>query len=335
MYFSREYMPERALVERDEDNGEVVSSLLLQPYRMTFHGNMVGASYVSGAATRRRYRGHGYMGQLMKKVLKVSAGRGDMLCMLVPADSRLYLYYARLGFSPVFYTRLMRYTSLHVFQCEGFYQDVASDELNRLYAAFSRMMEARECCVQHSRSQFETIMADCRLSGGVFAAVADSSGEVCAMTWGMPEADNDVVRVTELLSTSDDAAAAALAGLQKQIRGKALTVMGLAPDDNSHWLTVRGMARLTRVDQAMAIVARACPALKCTVRVSDPVIDSNHAIYIIDRGDVNVLPYDTADIKCDLDVSVSVLADMLFSSSAIGEITGLPAVRPHLSLMLE
>lgn len=114
MYFAREYDPTCALTAVD-DRGLTVSSLLLQPYSMSFHGSDTGISYISGAATMPRYRGQGFMTRLIHEALILSHSRGDMLCTLIPASRKLRFYYARMGFADVFYTRLHRYTSTHTF----------------------------------------------------------------------------------------------------------------------------------------------------------------------------------------------------------------------------
>ena len=56
MFFSEVYRDEDALVLEEE--GRIVSSMMLQRYTMNFHGVTSSVSYVCGAATAKSLRGH-------------------------------------------------------------------------------------------------------------------------------------------------------------------------------------------------------------------------------------------------------------------------------------
>lgn len=333
MYFTNAYRSDCAMT-LCEDN-TTVCSLLLQPYTMTFHGEHVGTSYVSGAATRHQFRNHGYMTRLMKQALQSSRSRGDMLCTLIPANQRLYNYYSRLGFSTVFYTTILRYTSAHTFPVENSYDQVDQNDTARLYRAFSRLMECRNCCIQHTEAQFKAIMADNRLSNGVFTAIADDQQEIVAMAWAIPEAGSRTLRVTDILSKNEDAYNAALRELQFMRPNWSLTIMERPSDNSPVTLTPRGMARLLNPVKALSILAGHHPELKTTIRVSDHIIDENNATYSLSEGHVDTLPYMASGTIPDLDISIGVLTAILFSSHHIGTIMGLPATRPFMSLMMD
>ncbi|MDE6490220.1 MAG: GNAT family N-acetyltransferase, partial [Muribaculaceae bacterium] len=159
MYFNREYSPECALTSVD-DRGNTVSSLMLQPYTMTFHGQEAGVSYVSGAATMPRHRNQGHMTRLIQQAILASHSRGDMLCALIPANDMLRQYYARSGFASVFFSRLHRYTSAHIFSSHSNYIPVAADDQTALYNAYRNLAHLRPCAIIHTPHQFGTIMID-------------------------------------------------------------------------------------------------------------------------------------------------------------------------------
>lgn len=100
MYFDRVYNDADGMTL--ERGGRVVSSLLLQKYRLMVQRSEVGMSYIAGAGTRRNARGNGYMSALIVEALGRSATRGDAVCALIPANDRLYSYYKRFGFTTVF-----------------------------------------------------------------------------------------------------------------------------------------------------------------------------------------------------------------------------------------
>ena len=338
MFFDAVYVDDEALTLADPQTGAVVSSLLLLSYSMTFQERSVGMGYIYGAGTLKKYRARGFMSRLLREALREASERGDTFVALVPATETLRRYYGRFGFATVFYSQLQRYTAIHRFNVEGRYRSLSADAPG-LYEAFERMMSARPCCVQHSRAQFLTLMDDARISGHPFAAVADeATGKPCAMVWAVPEVASGVLRVSELLADSPDAARAVLTALQHGLPMRPLTLM-TRPDDAfvGGNLEAGGMARVVNVESALRAVAENNPSTRLAVRLRDSILPENSGVYILDGGLLTARygPGAEAGVRLDLDITPEVLAAMLFSSAPIAEITGLPAGRPHMSLMLD
>lgn len=334
MFFDSAYSDDEALVLVDPETDTAVSSLLLLPYSMTFQGSVQGLAYVYGAGTLRKFRARGYMSRLMRRALREAYERGDTFAALIPAGNTLRRYYSRFGFSTVFYRRPERYTSIHRFDYQGKYADVDPTD-PKLFEAFERMMGSRPCCVQHTRGQFLTLMEDVRLSGYGFAAVADADSQrIAAMVWAAPEMASTTLGVRELLSESPDAAMAALAALKRQMPDRPLTL--LYPPADSYigggGLIPGGMLRIINAREALGAVARNNPRSRLAIRLTDKLLPENDGVYRIEHGELAVGnfpgPY-------DLDLTAEVLASMLFSSRPIAEVTGLPAQRPQMSLMLD
>lgn len=329
MYFRRTYSDEYAMTL--ETSGETVSSLLLQPYAMTFHGRTVAISYISGAATRRKARGHGYMRTLLNEALRQSYERGDMLCTLIPAQDWLSYYYAKFGFSPVFYRKIERYTAVHPFTLSPGSEAADTTDYSSLYEAFCRLSNQRDCHVGKTYGQFVTIMDDNRLSDGICRAVRNSEGVVSAIAWAVPEADSNTIRIVELLYNSPDAREAVLHEVQNAFPARSLTVWSQPPTDRTDNMYAHGMARLINVRQALSIISTAHPDLRLTIRVTDPVIPQNCGTFRLHNG---ILEIDSSHTP-DLDLTVGVLTTAIFSSRRIGDIIGIPSVRPAMTLMLD
>lgn len=336
MFFDAAYSDEEALTASDPASGQTVSSLLLLSYAMTFHGTLPGVAYIYGAGTLRKFRAQGHMTRLLTSALREASERGDTFAALIPASESLSRYYERFGFSSVFYRIPERYTAIHQFEFSGTYTDISATSPSELYPAFESMMSQRPCAMQQTRAQFLTLMDDCRLSGHGFAAVSRKDGitEACAMAWGEPSEISDEIIVTELLADSTDAAHAAISILQQQFPQRPVTIMTQPADSciGGH-LIPQGMIRIVNAQNALAVIASAHPELNITIRLRDSLLPENEGIYIIKNGTLRVMDID-ADIHCNLSVTPSTLASILFSSSQIGEIMGLPSCRPYLSLML-
>lgn len=339
MYFDRVYSD--ADVIATSVSGHPVSSLLLQRYRILFHGVEAGCSYIAGAATRRQMRGKGLMTELICKALQASRDRGDMLSALIPASDPLYFFYDRLGFATVFYVDPQRYTSLHTFAPDdGIETYVPVDDVfdSRLWAAFDRMQHSREGMVIHSQRDFLNILDDLRMDHGRFVAVADDSGEVRAMAWATADesAADGVVTVKELLGDDEEARKGALRALRSVFPGRPFKLLAEARGEGRK-LYSRGMGRIVNVGLCLEIIAAANPGVKQTVRVYDPILRDNNRIYRMKDGRVTTdEDFDnSAHRPLDLDVDITTFTKLVFSSPKIGGVTGLPAERPHISLMLD
>ncbi|MDE6118695.1 MAG: GNAT family N-acetyltransferase [Muribaculaceae bacterium] len=336
MFFDAAYCDDDALTISDPTDNVTVSSLLLLSYAMTFHGQKVGLAYVYGAGTLRKYRARGFMSRLMAMAVSEAAERGDTFVCLIPASDTLRQYYRRFGFATVGYSCPKRYTAAHRFPFSGSYVE-ANGDLLRLYLDFERLRASRRCAVQQSRTQFLTVMDDARISNSPFAAVAEAeSGRVVAMAWGRNEPASDVVRVTELLADSDDAANAVLSVMRKHCPDRPLTLMTHPDDDAEGGNFLPGaMFRVVNAGHALSIIAAAHPSLELTVRVSDPIVADNCGCYRIHSASVEHLSALPVGCVPDLDITPEVLTALMFGSRPIAEVTGLPSIRPRISLMLD
>ncbi|MCM1356852.1 MAG: GNAT family N-acetyltransferase [Staphylococcus sp.] len=335
MYFDQVYRDDEAMLLTDQ-TGAPVSSLMLQRYRMTFHGEEPTVSYIAGAATKRSKRGMGYMSRLMQMALEESAERGDMMCTLIPADEALFFFYRRYGFSTVFYTKEQRFTAFHSFPVKGEYHcadNVMSDET---WCAFNAFQHRRRCYVTHSQRDFFNILSDLKTDGGSFVVMArddeDKGSEIVSMAWGVK--CDDILLVTDVMGIDSDARYAALRQLRGIYSDMPVLLYGHPDDSMGGRLMPRGMGRLVNVEKALSIIAKAYPDFKCRIRVTDKLLPArNSHIYIIDAG--SCLVNDGYRGELDFDVTVDVLADIIFSSDPIGSIIRFPTVRPMISLMLD
>lgn len=335
MYFERVYRDEDAMTLVDEKS-VTVSSLLLQRFNMSFHGSVIPVSYIAGAATRRSQRGKGYMSTLLRDSLEASAERGDMLCALIPSRLALYYFYARYGFSTVFYSKEQRFTSLHSFPVAGCYGVSDGQTSEDTWLAFDRFQRKRTCYILHSRRDFDNIQSDLEADGGDFVAVEvndeDSGPVIVSMAWAVMR--DDLLVVTDVMGEDADARTAALHELRRLHPDVPFLVLGDPSDATGGRLMPRGMARVVNAGLLLECVAQGNPAWVSSIRVTDPLLpDINSHTYLINRGKVTI--DDGYKGKLDLDVPVDVLADIAFSAPSTGEIMRFPSERPMISLMLD
>ncbi len=90
-YFENRYDKYNTVVV-DED-GEIVSSLQLNQYKINLNDKYYDTSYVVGVSTLPQVRGKGYMKNIMEFTLEELYKKGQLISILMPIDYRLYRKY--------------------------------------------------------------------------------------------------------------------------------------------------------------------------------------------------------------------------------------------------
>jgi predicted acetyltransferase len=156
LYFSEKYDNENTLVYIE--NGKVVASLQLLPYRFTFCGVEIPVGYISGACTLPACRNKGFMSRLLLEAFGLMRQRNIPLSLLIPAEDWLYGYYANCGYETVFDADDTEIPLKRIV-------DKAYNDLSVAYADFDKNFRQRDFCIQKSMSDFITIVKDAELDG--------------------------------------------------------------------------------------------------------------------------------------------------------------------------
>lgn len=308
--------------------GNVVSTLMLQRYKFRYCDTDVPMAYIFGAATAEAYRGKGYMTELMTEALRESYDRGDFFVSLVPAHHNLYYYYDKFGFATTVYFDAMRYTAIHTFEA-----DSSMRAVEPAYEMLEELEKATANTVQHSPLQFVQIMQDVKHDGGRVVAVRGIEDKSrCAMAFMTPSDGGSEYVVRALPATDEAAARTALA----------VALNGLAPRPVVVWshphrddvaLSARAMMRIVNLEAVLTALAASSPRTDQVIRVHDNFIMANNGVYLLHDGCCEHV--DATMRRLTLDVSVSTLTSIIFSSPRLGQIFGLPSARASLPLMLD
>lgn len=305
-----------------EVDGRAVSVLLTSSRGLSYMGSLLRAAYLWCVATSPAERHKGYAAALLRDVLAAQAAAGYAVATLIPAESYLYDFYSRFGFSDVFLVDEQRYTSVHEFVMPDEYVPVEP-----VYDMFSALERGYDCAVLHDRRDFTQLMQSAEIDGSVAVAVSGPEGS-CAMAFATAD---DSVHVRALHATDSVAAEAALA-LTRAETGPHPVIVDTFPQPGRRRLSRRGMLRILDVEAMLGALAASGREIKPQViHVSDSLVEANNGWFRLSPGQVRR----TSPERADLDVNVGVLASILFNDPAIGDIFGLPSVRPVMSLMLD
>ena len=175
LFFDRVYRDENTIVI--QKNGTVVSTLQILPYEMTYCGTTIPAGYICGVCTLPSEQGKGFMTQLMFTALEEMRNRDFALAILIPASPQLFDVYRRFDFANAFdYSTEEIYFIDPAIEKGSKYENHLHANLRILshqdlspatiYTYYHSKQRTRDCCVQHSASQFETICKDWLLGKG-------------------------------------------------------------------------------------------------------------------------------------------------------------------------
>ena len=85
---------------------------------------------------------------------------------------------------------------------------------------------------------------------------------------------------------------------------------------------------------ALEAIAASHPRLRAIYRITDPLLAENSGAYRLQGGTCERLAPGHRG-RLDLDVDIDVFTRAVFSGPPIGELLGLPSIRPDMALMLD
>ena len=277
MYFRLRYNDEVNIAI--ESGKEVVSALQMIPYPMTFCGEQIQTSYISGACTHPDFRGNGVMRELLSQAFARMRYNRVVLSTLIPAEPWLFDYYARMGYASVFKYSTKEIVLPEFIPSKEIAVNVVSKPQDEVYSYLNKKLSERPCCIQHSAEDFQVIMADLPISGGNLF-VAKQANEI----WGIAiiyKRENCII-INELLAEDKDTEYSLLFAI-KQYTGCNYIIQLLPPDKElpQHSL---GMARIINAKEVLQIYASAFPEDDMQLEVSDKQLSVNNGYYYLSDG---------------------------------------------------
>lgn len=277
MYFKLRYKNEVNVTIQSGD--EVISALQMLPYPMTFCGEMVQTSYISGACTHPDFRSKGVMRELLSQSFARMLRNGIQFSTLIPAEPWLFDYYKRMGYATVFQYSVKEMTLPEFIPSKEIAVNVVSKPQDEVYSYLNKKLSERPCCIQHSAEDFQVIMADLPISGGNLF-VAKQANEIRGIAI-IYKRENCII-INELLAEDKDTEYSLLFAI-KQYTGCNHIIQLLPPDKElpQHSL---GMARIINAKEVLQIYASAFPEDDMQLEVSDKQLSVNNGYYYLSDG---------------------------------------------------
>lgn len=124
------FRPENTLVYRIE--GVAVAMYFFIEAQTVIKGRCYSTYYLYAAATLPKYRGRGYMAQMIEKGFEVASQRKIDFIVLVPAEDYLFDYYAKFGFITKFKKKSLTLSHKQVFSLIKKCEEIEDTDLFRI-----------------------------------------------------------------------------------------------------------------------------------------------------------------------------------------------------------
>lgn len=314
MYFRLRYKTEVNIAIQSGD--EVISALQMLPYPMTFCGETVQTSYISGACTHPDFRSKGAMRELLSQSFARMLRNGVHFSTLIPAEPWLFDYYKHMGYASVFQYSVKEITLPEFIPSKEITVDVVSEFQDTTYSYLNKKLSERPCCIQHSLEDFQVIMADLPISGGsIFVAKRANEIKGIAIIY---RGESRII-INELLAEDKDAEHSLLHAIKQHTGCNRMTQ--LLPSDEKLPQHSLGMARIINAKEVLQIYASAYPEDEMQLEVSDKQLSVNNGYYYLSKGKCR---YSTGRMPgAHISMNISELTERI-----------LKKLNPYMSLML-
>ena len=276
LYFREKYRKERnETIVRD---GRVVSALQKLPYPMTYGGQMLPASYISGACTDENYRRRGLMGELLNQTHRAMREENSTFSFLIPATAELGTYYAKFGYTPCFRfgwqsittDKLVADSSLVVNSIDQY-------PTEEQFIYLRQKMQERPMCVQHPLSDLRAVVDDMRMAGDTMWEVR--RGELL-VGMAICRVEENGILLRECLYEDKSAHDTLIATIAAHYERSEIDVIDTTGREGDYF----GMARIINTEDMLKAYAQLHPEMECTLSITDDLLSENNGCYYINKG---------------------------------------------------
>lgn len=325
MYFDLRYNNDANIAI--ESGNEVIAALQMIPYPMTFCGKVIDTSYISGACTHPEFRSKGVMRELLSQAHTRMMQKGISISTLIPGEPWLFDYYTRMGYASVFdYSKEAltlpkeRKTAVVVSDItvrSMTARSIAEQNPEEIYQYLNAKMAARPNCIQHTETDFKTVLADLNQThGSLYVATTPEEGIVgIAVVYHEEES----IQISELLTDNESIEAHLIEHIRQTIGSKSLFL--ITPPAEGATTYSLGMARIIDAKTVLQLYAATFPEEDLNIELMDKQLSANNGYYYLCNG------------KCMYNKERLPGAHIQMSISELSQRILAP-LRPYMSLML-
>ncbi|MDR0421072.1 MAG: GNAT family N-acetyltransferase [Prevotellaceae bacterium] len=286
-YFNKRYTEKNHFTI--SKNNSPVAALQVIPYMMTFFDAKISMAYLSAICTHPDFRKQGLMTKLMEKTHKQLFADGTYAAFLIPAEPQLFDVYRKNDYETVFYRTKQRINTCGFCvkkDCKIYEYSEANK--HKIFEYFDLKMNERNCCIQHSFSDFETVCEDIYNSDGVIL-IAEYENKISGISFA--SRINDDIAVHEHFAETQEISASLFKTVSKKTKTDNLIYINIP--QKTHYEAV-GMVRIICAEKMLRLYAETNRHCKKTIFLKDSLIAENNGCYIISNAECVKLPLENS-----------------------------------------
>ncbi|MDR2065065.1 MAG: GNAT family N-acetyltransferase [Prevotellaceae bacterium] len=311
-YFSKRYTEKNHFTIFE--NNSPVAALQVIPYTMTFFDAKIDLAYLSAICTHPDFRKRGLMKKLLEKTHRQLFADGIYAAFLIPAYLYLFDVYEKNDYQTIFYhTKTSINAGNYCFNNDYKIYEYPEANKHDAFKYFDRKMSERNCCIQHSFSDFEIVCEDIYNSGGLIL-IAEYKNKIAGISFVLQTNNNTVVN--EHFAETHEISDNLIKTISRKIETNKLLRIGIPQQKHCEPL---GMIRIISVEKMLRRYAEKHRCCNKTIFVKDSVIAENNGCYTISNAECIKLPLENSHNAWN----ISRLAQFIFGGQT-----------PYMSLML-
>lgn len=217
--FDKLATPNSAIVY--EENGVIVSMLLMIDTEFVYGNETAKVIYILGAATAKQYQNRGYMTYLLEYAENYAKAGGVQLAILVPGEQYLFGYYKKRGYNADFCVRRLKLKASMIEAAPDLQSDIVIDRASPSIIYSIREEGLKNLPhVRWSMEKIKILMEDSFIYGDHVAASTSSLGRAYAFY----RVEGRKLFIKECLGTNEEVVLALINGLIKEYNLKSLVL---------------------------------------------------------------------------------------------------------------
>jgi predicted acetyltransferase len=282
-YFQKRYAAENNFVILN--NEEPVAALQAIPYTMTFFDRQINIAYLSAICTHPDFRNQGLMTQLLAATHRQLFTNHVHAAILIPAELWLFDIYKKYDFETIFYRSKYQINTVDlIIRRECTVSEYKPVQNSKIFEYFTREMNKRNFCVQHSFEDFETVCEDISKSNGT-VLIAECENKISGMCFAIKL--NDTVAVIERFADNQEIIDSLFKTVSQKMQTDNIVCFDFPEKCSS---TDFGMLRIICVEKMLQFYAITHPHCKKNISVKDSIINENNGFYTISNAQCKKLP---------------------------------------------
>lgn len=331
-YFEKRYRSENNLVLVKE--GELIASLLINPYVLRIGESRKKVSYIVGVSVDPQYRGEGYSSALLKRTLSILYEKGEELVLLMPIDTFIYRRYGFINtfFQDSFFTSVKRRPARRSALSLRKAVSTREEDIKDLCVLYERAMHSKYVHLQRTEEDFTVRLDEAEREGGT-AYFFVYEGKKVGYFFFFDKYEKDEALVQELVVFDTDGINRLMTFLyQHQTQFSKAVIqpvnsrrfqLGIEFDNQvEHKTRPFMMSRVLHVQNCLRNHLKFCTDV--VIKVEDDLIQENSASYLCSKEQVQRL--DTNE-DWDVCMSIEALTLLVMKQATVEELTSSSLMR--------